>query len=128
MVATSGVVEPGGVLMEETSNIMGEASVTRLLMAATPLLRRCLRSMASRLSHHFSSLRQMLASSPWSSLPKREWDVMSIKGPGSRASPYLSHKMSVAKNPSAGWRSATIPRPLALQETPKFSWAKNPRK
>jgi hypothetical protein len=53
IVATSSAVEPSGVLMGAASNAIGEASITRCLMASTRLLRSCLRSMASHLRSLF---------------------------------------------------------------------------
>jgi hypothetical protein len=55
--STSSTVEPGGVLTGEASNAIGEASIAPCLMAPAHLLRHCMRSMVSRLLHHFSTLR-----------------------------------------------------------------------
>jgi hypothetical protein len=76
---TSSIVELGGVLIEASSNTMGEAPTAHCLMAAARVLRHHLRLMASHLRRRFSALRQIRAESPWSSLSMDEWDVISSK-------------------------------------------------
>jgi hypothetical protein len=92
---TSSVVEPSGVLMGATSNIIGEAFAARRLMAAARLLRCCLGSMVSRLRLRFFTLRQTSVSSAWPSLLEGEQDVISIKGVGPRAYPPTWHAKNV---------------------------------
>lgn len=119
MGATSSVMEPGGVLTEATLNAMGETSIAHCLMVAARLLRRCMRSMAGHLRRRFSILRQMLTGLPWPSSSEDECDVISIKGLGSRASPYLARQMSKGK--SIDWvAECTCPDPKMRKEARGF--------